>query len=422
MLLSKTRTILSIQNDVKTSGKIKDALSSLNVCLLCCESIRQAELLLIKHFDEIEFILCDFELKNETALNFLEQQHQISGQIPVIILSSSNDLSIIKQCIKNGAHDFIQKPFDAETLIERMELVSRHHDKELHKRAKHKTHEMSFFGNYQLLNKLGEGNMGKVYLAIDIHSHNKYALKILKVCFENLDEEESLQTIARFETEARSTFGISHENLIRVHDYGVEGTRPYIVMEYFKSDNLTKYMENDLLNLESKLDIISQIALGLSEIHKNGICHRDIKPSNILINKDGKVKLADFGIALNIGHQDLTKNDIIGSPNYLSPEAFEASKTINHQSDIFSLGTLSYELISKERPFQAENIYKIADNIRNKQQKPLSQIIDKLLPQISRMVDRMLEKERKNRYQTAKIISKECQDIIKLISQKGVQN
>jgi len=215
-------------------------------------------------------------------------------------------------------------------------------------------------GRYELLELIGEGGMGLVYLAQQKEPvKRKVALKIVKLGM------ETKQVVARFETERQTLAVLEHPNIAHVFDAGTtEAGRPYFVMEYVEGKSVTKYCDEWKLNIEQRLELFREICEGVHHAHQKGIIHRDIKPSNILVSINGDravPKIIDFGIAKAIT-QPLTEQtsftkhgQLLGTPEYMSPEQAEMSyQDIDTRSDIYSLGVLLYELLAGATPFDAK--------------------------------------------------------------------
>jgi len=218
-------------------------------------------------------------------------------------------------------------------------------------------------GRYELLELIGEGGMGLVYLAQQQEPvKRKVALKIVKLGM------DTRQVVARFEAERQTLALLEHPNIAHVFDAGTTETgRPYFVMEYVKGESITKYCDEQKLNIEQRLELFRQVCEGVHHAHQKGIIHRDIKPSNILVSVHGEraiPKIIDFGIAKAItqpltGQTSFTKlGQLLGTPEYMSPEQAEmAYQDIDTRSDIYSLGVLLYELLSGAPPFDAKRFH-----------------------------------------------------------------
>ena len=207
-------------------------------------------------------------------------------------------------------------------------------------------------GHYQIVEKLGEGGMGQVYLATDTRLDRKVAIKVLPPG--RAADEEAERRMLR---EARTVATIEHPNVCAIYEIGSDGDRPYIVMQYVEGETLLERMTRGRIALPETVDIASQIAAALSEAHKKGIVHRDIKPANVVIGPSGIVKVLDFGLAKSFEALDdatqtaiSTLGSVSGTTPYMSPEQLRA-ESLDGRSDIFSLGVVLYEMASGKRPF-----------------------------------------------------------------------
>jgi serine/threonine protein kinase len=222
----------------------------------------------------------------------------------------------------------------------------------------------TMIGRYELLELIGEGGMGLVYLAEQKEPvKRRVAFKIIKPGM------DSKQVIARFEVERQALAMMDHPNIAKVLDAGATETgRPYFVMELVKGVSITEYCDQNNLSTKERLDLFIQVCNAVQHAHQKGIIHRDIKPSNVMVtHHDGKPvpKVIDFGIAKAI-NQRLTEKTlftryahIIGTPAYMSPEQAELSDLdIDTRTDIYSLGVLLYELLTGTTPFSEEDLRK----------------------------------------------------------------
>jgi len=201
----------------------------------------------------------------------------------------------------------------------------------------------------KILGKLGQGGMGEVYLAEDTELGRKAALKFLPL---PLTADPALK--ARFKREARAAAKLNHPNIITIYEVGEEQNSAYIAMEYVDGESLKEVLAREELQIPETLDLAIQICEGLSEAHRAGIVHRDLKPANILLDKKGRVKIADFGLARLAGATQLTsEGTVMGTPAYMSPEQVRG-EPLEARSDIFSLGVVLYELLTRRLPFPGQ--------------------------------------------------------------------
>ncbi|MBO4913076.1 MAG: Stk1 family PASTA domain-containing Ser/Thr kinase, partial [Butyrivibrio sp.] len=207
---------------------------------------------------------------------------------------------------------------------------------------------------YEVLEKIGTGGMSDVYKAKDHKLNRLVAVKILK---QEFSENENF--VAKFRVEAQSTAGLMHPNIVNVYDVGDEDGINYIVMELVDGITLKKYIEKKVrLSVKEAVSIAIQVAMGLEAAHNNNIIHRDIKPQNIMISKDGKVKVTDFGIAKAATSNTITSN-VMGSVHYTSPEQARGGYS-DAKSDIYSLGITLFEMLTGRVPFNGDTTVAIA--------------------------------------------------------------
>ncbi len=248
--------------------------------------------------------------------------------------------------------------------------------------------------HYQVLRQLGEGGMGEVYLAEDLNLRRRAALKILTPKYSS---DPSFQ--ARFKLEAQAAANLNHPNIVTIYEIGEYEGRSFIAMEYVPGESLRTRITREKLSVRQVLDIVLQICDGMAVAHGAGIVHRDLKPANILINADGKVKIVDFGLAKVLGASKLTKSGIMmGTLPYMSPEQVRGEE-LDHRSDIFSMGVVLYELLTRDLPFQGESEYVVMNSIVSQEPRPLAVYNPDIPPGLQDIINTALAKDLRKRYQ-----------------------
>lgn len=218
---------------------------------------------------------------------------------------------------------------------------------------------------YEILSKVGSGGMSDVYKA-KCHKLNRYvAIKVLKSEF-----SEDRNFVSKFRAEAQAAAALSHPNIVNIYDVGEENGLYYIVMELVEGITLKKYIDKKgRIDVKEAVSIAIQVAQGIQTAHSHHIIHRDIKPQNIIISREGKVKVTDFGIARASSSQTISSN-AVGSVYYISPEQARGSYS-DERSDIYSLGITLYEMVTGMLPFEGDNTVAVAlQHIQNELPSP----------------------------------------------------
>ena len=249
-------------------------------------------------------------------------------------------------------------------------------------------------GRYEVGSVIGRGAMAVVYKAVDPTIGRSIALKTMRFDVHSIEKNEVL---SRFRNEARAAGKLLHPNLVTIYDAGEQDGTFYIAMECVEGKTLQALLsEERFLTLDTTIDILSQICSGLDYAHANGVVHRDIKPANIMITPGGVVKIMDFGIA-KAGAQLTAGGDILGTPNYISPEMVKGD-AVDGRSDLFSVAIILYEMLLGERPFASSNISTIIYKIVNEPLPP--ELETRVHPAVAAILRKALSKHPSDRYQT----------------------
>lgn len=246
---------------------------------------------------------------------------------------------------------------------------------------------------YEIIEKIGTGGMSDVYKALDTKLNRNVAVKVLKAEF---GENENF--VSKFRVEAQAAAGLMHSNIVNVYDVGEENDIHYIVMELVEGITLKKYIEKKArLTYKEAVSIAIQVSLGIEAAHANHIIHRDIKPQNIIISRDGKVKVTDFGIAKAATSNTITSN-VMGSVHYTSPEQARGGYS-DEKSDIYSLGISMFEMLTGRVPFNGETTVAIAiKHIQEEMPSPREYVPE--IPQcVESIIYKCCEKSPDRRYQ-----------------------
>lgn len=251
---------------------------------------------------------------------------------------------------------------------------------------------------YQVTKLLGRGGMADVLLARDKTLERKVAIKVLR---QDLIARPEFR--ARFQQEAKAAANLLHPNIVTIYDYGQDGGKYFMVMEYVDGTDLkTLLRRRNRFNVAEALDLLCQACSGVGYAHRAGLVHCDLKPHNLLVTSDTRVKIADFGIARALAAiQPDEHHDIVwGSPLYFSPEQ-AAGRPPSPASDVYSLGVILYELISGRLPFQAENAEELIELHQAVHPTPPSLLNPEVSPELEQIMLKVLAKETSSRYRTA---------------------
>ncbi|MEN8152868.1 MAG: protein kinase [Acidobacteriota bacterium] len=266
--------------------------------------------------------------------------------------------------------------------------------------------------HYRILEKIGEGGMGEVYLAEDTKLDRKVALKFLPPALTLNDDAKE-----RFHREAQAAAALNHPNIVTIYEINEHEDQTYIAMEYVDGQTLKEAInskfkiQNSKFDIEEIINITSQICEGLKCAHEAGIVHRDIKPQNIIINKEGQVKILDFGLAKLKGVSQLTKEpSTLGTVHYMSPEQAKGLE-VDHRSDVWSLGVILYEMLTGELPFKGDYDQAVIYSILNEEPDTLSGISSGVQKEFEDIINKMLEKDPDQRYQTVNEVKLIINDI-----------
>ena len=255
--------------------------------------------------------------------------------------------------------------------------------------------EKTIVGKYHLLEELGKGGMGIVYKAKDTKLDRTVALKFLPL--ELTRDEEAKE---RFIQEAKAASALDYPNICTIYEIDeTKDNRMFISMACYEGESLREKIDKGPLKIEEATDIATQIAQGLDKAHKKGIIHRDIKPANIMITEDGVAKIVDFGLAKLAGQMKLTRTGTtLGTIAYMSPEQAQG-KSVDHRSDIWSLGVVLYEMLTGQLPFKGEQMQSTVYSILKKDPEPPTSIRSDIPRHIEQVVFKALEKDISYRYQ-----------------------
>ncbi len=255
-----------------------------------------------------------------------------------------------------------------------------------------------FADRYQVIEELGHGGMGKVYKVFDRETNSKVALKLIRP-----EVAADKNTIERFRNELKVARDISHNHICRMYDLGREADNYFITMEFVSGEDLRSLIRRTKrLDIATAISIAKQVCEGLAEAHRLGVVHRDLKPSNVMIDREGDAKIMDFGIARSLRTKGITgPGVVIGTPEYMSPEQVDG-KEADQRADLYSLSIILYEMVTGKVPFEGETAFAIG--LKHKSEPPENpRKLNPLIPDdLSGLILKGLEKDKENRYQSAR--------------------
>jgi serine/threonine protein kinase/Flp pilus assembly protein TadD len=284
------------------------------------------------------------------------------------------------------------------------------------------------FGHYRLLEPLGRGGMGEVYLAADTRSGRKAALKLLPLRFTG-----DAERFNRFQQEARTVIGLNHPNIVTIYEIGEDNSTHYIVSELIEGETLQQRLARGRMELGEALEIALQIASALAAAHRAGIVHRDIKPENIMLRPDGYVKVLDFGIAKLAEESEptaLTKEEaplllietsagrLLGTARYMSPEQARGL-SVDERTDIWSLGVVLYEMVAGCTPFNGETPTDMIVSILTSVPSTLTNFRPEVSADLQQIVAKALRKDRQERYGSINEMAKALKDLRRNLEADG---
>ncbi len=252
-------------------------------------------------------------------------------------------------------------------------------------------------GPYRIIEQLGQGGMATVFKAYHASLDRYVAIKVLHPAF-----KEEPNFLSRFQREARVVARLEHPNIVPIYDFAEHKGQPYLVMKFIEGQTLKARMNEKPLTKEEAVQIVDDVGGALAYAHKKGVLHRDVKPSNVLLSPDGSIYLADFGLArmAQAGASTLSKDVMLGTPQYISPEQGQGVRDLDQGTDIYSFGVLLYEMVVGRVPFNADTPFSIIhDHIYTPL--PLPSAVNPNVPEVmERVLLKSLAKDRKDRFET----------------------
>lgn len=402
--------ILIAEDDPTFRAFLREALSDTGYRVdYAPDGTRARELLARGTYD---VLVADVNLPGVSGMQlFAESRHGPS--VPqVIIITGYPAVADAVSAVKQGAFDYLVKPVRLQLFLAKVTAAVAA-CRERQAKAVSETlaqQENVWREEFTVVRSLGKGGVGALFLVEKGGAF--YALKTLKFAADPLSDAD---TVARFRREGQVIAQLDHPGIVKVVEanFGTGNRLPYILMEYVEGDSLKTIIEKGAMDLAQKVDCIRQIAVALGAVHAKEILHRDIKPGNVIVaTRNGQVKITDFGIA-RLHDSTLTVSDeVLGTPAYMAPESFNPGGGNDPRSDLFSLGVLSYHLLTGHMPFNGETVAELIGAITSQTPKPLCEWVPDLPVKLVQIVVRMLAKDPAARYPTAADIATELEQLL----------
>ncbi len=273
------------------------------------------------------------------------------------------------------------------------------------------TNATTIAGRYRLEGRLGVGGMSTVHLAFDQRLERSVAIKLLA---EHLADDPTF--VSRFRREALSAARLVHPNIVQVFDFGFDESQHqhFIVMEHVPGNSCAEILrDRGRLEIADAVEVVTQACRGLDYAHRNGVVHRDVKPGNLLLSDSDVVKLADFGIARATDQSSITQvGSVLGTAAYLAPEQARGEEA-GPQADIYSLGVVTYQLLSGRLPYEASSLSELALKQQREAPAPLDQLNPEISPQLSAAVALALSLDKSQRVSTAMAFAQALRDALR---------
>jgi CheY-like chemotaxis protein/predicted Ser/Thr protein kinase len=399
-VLDDSARILVVEDDPLMREFFVEALASEGYAVEeANDGIAASDLLIEKSFD---LVLSDINLPGLSGIELFRRNAARAAGPAVILITGAPSVDDAVATIKEGACDYLTKPVTIDRLAACVKAALEKRRTTQAQAGASSSVARAHQAGYRFIRTLGFGTFATVFLVEQDGQH--YAMKILKALDNCVAQPDML---VRFLHEGEVVSSLDHDGIVKVFEYGIGPGYPYpfILMEYVDGDTLTTLIEKRSMVLEAKLDIIAQISEALAVVHAHGVLHRDVKPGNVLVTRQGKAKIADFGIArLEVLVRAQGEKHVMGTPAYMAPERSENDAAADHRADIFSLGVLCYQLLTGQFPFTEAQWPALQEEIANSRPIAPRKLDSTIPPPIERILAGMLQKAPAARYQAARDI------------------
>lgn len=352
----------------------------------------------------IDLVLLDLQMPDMSGQEVLRQLRKTFPplQLPVMMVSSSDDTPSMIRCIEDGATDYLTKPVQFGLLFAKIRQHLQLKPRSLILPASSDFEYQpppaldcgDSLAHYLLQERLGQGGMGSVFRAQDLRLLRSVALKLIH------HEPKPGVALERFLTEARALARVDHPGVVRIFEIGLEPCR-FLAMELVEGAPLDEALQGQ--SVATIVDAFVQLLEALEAIHLQGIVHRDLKPGNALCTRDGKVKLMDFGLARTAELDPMGGDSLYGTPQYMAPEAFQSSLgRVDAQSDLFAVAVMLFEILTGQLPFRSTSLGDLITSVTQEPPLGLLDVCPELPESLARVLSDGLERDKSLRFATAR--------------------
>lgn len=370
-------------------------------------------------------IMIDIGLPDMNGIEFFRKLRESIDYTELIVMTGSPDIEAAVEIVKEGAYDYLAKPFDNDRMLKKVKDAIHLRNKkimdELERTATQNIALGNTFHGYKYIKDLHGGSVCDVML---VQKHSEYF--VMKI-FRRMDRSDDINSLMiKFQKVISNASEIKHPNVIKIKEYNCDTNRrncPYMVTEYVPGRSLAHYIGSGRLQAEEKYRIVREIISALSAIHGAGLLHRDIKPANIILDRDTRsIKVTDFGISTLITRNYTETENLRGSPAYMAPECFTSFEKIGAPIDIFAAGVLAYELITGIRPFYGETIAEIIASIKHDKPPKPKMIVNDIPPVMEEAIGGMLLKDHRKRLTADEVLNLFDQGICRPDQREAIKN
>ncbi len=343
--------------------------------------------------DKVDVLLLDLKMPGMDGYQVARKAVQLWPDMVILVVTAFATITGAVDLMKVGVYDLLEKPFKYDQFKEKIaKAVDEHRRRAAEREERNKKRN---FGKYLILSELSRGGMGIVYKARDSVNENVVALKVLATHFKKQEQ------VARFYLEGDTISKLSHPGIVTIYELGIIEGQHFISMEFIEGKSLYDLIYSSVLTYKKGISILADLLEAVAYAHSKGVIHRDLKPSNVLVDESANPHLIDFGLAKTLkSGVKITQTDLIlGTFGYLAPERL-SGENVDHQSDIFSVGVILYEMLTHRLPYEKDNEVNVFPIFTEAVLKP-SQVNPKVPEFLEKVCLKAIAVEKADRYATA---------------------